>query len=163
MLGQTGIEARTSVISKKIETADDYVAGNLFLGSSKKAIVILRVRAGNGTPYIYEKSYLPADLFEGLLDYDLTGSMYDLISKHFNIELARGKQTISAVNLDAEIAGILNVPVNSAAIFAEYLTFDEKSMPIELLHSYYRGDKYTLEIELGRYHSRPNGVNIKAE
>ena len=163
MLGQSGIKARTRVLSKKIETADEYVSGNLFLGSSKKVIVIKRVRAGNGTPYIYEKSYLPADLFEGILDRDLTGSMYDLMAKHFNIELARGKQTISAVNLDAEIAGILNVPVNSAAIFAEYLTFDEKSMPIELLHSYYRGDKYSLEIELGRYRAKPNSVNIKAE
>jgi len=89
--------------------------------------------------------------------------MYDLISKHFNVELARGKQTISAVNLSAEIAKILRVPVNTAAIFAEYITFDEKSMPIELLHSYYRGDKYTLEIELGRYHAKPNGVSMKAE
>ncbi len=163
MLGQSGIKARTKVIGKKIETADDYVAGNLFLGSSKNVVVISRVRAGNGTPYIYEKSYLPADLFEGILEHDLTGSMYDLISKHFNIELARGKQTISAVNLNAKIAKILNVPANSAAIFAEYLTFDEKSMPIELLHSYYRGDKYTLEIELGRYRSISDKIVLFAE
>jgi len=163
MLGQSGIKAKTSVISKQVDRADDYVAGNLFLGSGKKVIVIRRVRAGNGTPYIYEESYLPADKFEGILDLDLTGSMYDLISKHFSVELARSKQTISAVNLSSEIANILNVPVNSAAIFAEYITYDEKSMPIELLHSYYRGDKYTLEIELGRYHAKPNGVNIRAE
>ena len=163
MLGQSGIKAKTRVISKRIENADDYVVGNLFLGSSKKVIVIRRVRAGNGTPYIYEESYLPADMFEGILDLDLTGSMYDLMSKHFGVELARGKQTISAVNLIPEIAKILKVPVNSAAIFAEYITYNEKSMPIELLHSYYRGDKYTLEIELGRYHTKPNGLNIKAE
>ncbi|CAB1056337.1 Predicted transcriptional regulator of N-Acetylglucosamine utilization, GntR family [Olavius sp. associated proteobacterium Delta 1] len=163
MLGQSGIKAKTSVISKSIENADDYVAGNLFLGSSKKVVVIRRVRAGNGTPYIYEESYLPSNKFEGILDLDLTGSMYDLMSKHFNVELARSKQTISAVNLAPEIAKILNVPVNSAAIFAEYITYDEKSMPIELLHSYYRGDKYALEIELGRYHAKPNGVSIKAE
>ena len=163
MLGQSGIKAKTKVISKRIENADDYVVSNLFLGSSKKVIVIRRVRAGNGTPYIYEKSYLPADMFEGLLDLDLTGSMYDLMSKHFNVALARGKQTISAVNLSSEIAKILKVPVNSAAIFPEYLTFDDKSMPIELLYSYYRGDKYSLEIELGRYHAKPNGVSIKAE
>ena len=163
MLGQSGIKAKTSVISKQLDNVDDYVAGSLFLGSGKKIIAIRRVRVGNGTPYIYEESYLPADKFEGILDLDLTGSMYDLISKHFSVELARSKQTISAVNLSSEIANILNVQVNSAAIFAEYITYDEKSMPIELLHSYYRGDKYTLEIELGRYHAKPNGVNIRAE
>ena len=163
MLGQSGLKAKTRIISKRIENADDYVTGNLFLGSSKKIVVIRRVRAGNGTPYIYEESYLPAHKFAGILDLDLTGSMYDLMSKHFSVELARGKQTISAVNLSSEIAKILSVPVNSAAIFAEYITYDEKSMPIELLHSYYRGDKYTLEIELGRYHAKPNGVSMKAE
>ena len=163
MLGQSGIKARTSVISKRIENADDYVAGHLFLGASKKVISIRRVRAGNGIPYIYEESYLPADLFEGILELDLTGSMYDLISKHFRLELARSKQTVSAVNLISAIAKILKVPVNSAAIFAESITFDEKSMPLELLYSYYRGDKYTLEIELGRYHAKPNGLSMKAE
>ena len=89
--------------------------------------------------------------------------MYNLISKHFGVELARGKQTISAVNLSSDIAKILGVAVNSAAIFAEYITYDEKSMPLELLHSYYRVDKYSLEIELGRYHAKPNGVSMKAE
>jgi len=163
MLGQSGIKAETRVISKQIETADDHVAGNLFLGSSKKVVAIRRVRAGNGTPYIYEESYLPGEMFEGLLDLDLTGSMYDLMSKHFGVELARGKQTIRAVNLSSKIAKILDVAKNTAAIFAEYITYDEKSMPIELLHSYYRGDKYTIEIELGRYHAKPNGFSLKAE
>ncbi len=163
MLGQSGIKAETRVISKQVENADNSVVSHLFLGSSKKVIVIRRVRAGNGTPYIYEESYLPADKFEGILNLDLTGSMYDLMSKHFRVELARGKQTIRAVNLSLAIAKILSVAVNSAAIFAEYITYDEKSMPIELLHSYYRGDKYTLEIELGRYHAKPNGFSMKAE
>ena len=163
MLGQSSLKAKTNVISKRIENADDHVADALFLGSSKKVIAIKRVRAGNGTPYIYEESYLPADMFDGILELDLTGSMYEIISEHFNIVLARSKQTISAVNLILKIAKILKVPVNSAAIFAESLTFDNKSIPIELLYSYCRGDKYTLEIELGRYHSKPDSLNIKAE
>ena len=163
MLGQSSIKAKTKVISKRVENADDHVASALFLGSSKKVIVVERIRAGNGTPYIYEVSYLPADMFDGILELNLTGSMYDLISERFNIVLARSKQTISAVNIIPKIAKILKVPVNSAAIFAESLTFDSKSMPIELLYSYYRGDKTTLEIELGRYYSKPNGLNIKAD
>lgn len=163
MLGQSGITARTKVSGKRIATADEHVARSLFLGANKKVLAIKRVRAGNGTPFIYEESYLPADMFGGILDLDLTGSMYDIISEHFGIVLARSKQNISAVNLTAKIAGILNVPENSAAIFAESITFDSKSIPIELLYSYYRGDKYTLEIELGRYHPNPGSMNIRAE
>jgi GntR family transcriptional regulator len=163
MLGQSGISANTKIINQVIENANDYVAKTLFLGSNKKVIVVERIRAGNGTPYIYEESYLPADMFDGILTFDLTGSMYDIISEHYNIVLARCKQTISAVNLNQKISNILGIPENSAAIFSESITFDDKSMPVELLYSYHRGDKYKLEIELGRYHSRPHRVNIKAE
>lgn len=162
MLAKTAIQAKTKIIKKVVEDADDLVAEILFLGSSKKVIVVGRIRAGNGTPYIYEESYLPADIFGGILEFDLTGSMYDIISEHYNIELARCKQTISAVNVDRKISNILQIPPNSAVIFSESVTFDEKSMPVELLYSYYRGDKYKLEIELGRYHSKPHSVNIKA-
>jgi GntR family transcriptional regulator len=162
MLGQSGIKAKTIVIEKGIEQADDYVAKTLFLGSSKKVIAVRRIRAGNGTPYIFEESYLPADTFEGFLNFDLTGSMYDLISERFNVVLARSKQTISAVNLNRKIAKILGLAPNSAAIFSEYITFDDKSMPVEILYSYYRGDKYKLEIELGRYHAKPDSVSITA-
>ncbi len=163
MLGQSGIKAKTIVVEKGIEKADDYVARTLFLGTSKKVIAVRRIRAGNGIPYIFEESFLPADMFEGFVNFDLTGSMYDIISERFNVVLARSKQTISAVNLNRKIAGILGIPVNSAAIFSEYITFDDKSIPVEILYSYYRGDMYKLEIELGRYHSRPDSVSITAE
>ncbi len=163
MLGQSGIKAKTIVVENGIETADDYVARTLFLGTNKKVIAVRRIRAGNGIPYIFEESFLPADMFEGFLNFDLTGSMYDIISERFDVVLARSKQTISAVNINKRIAGILGIPVNSAAIFSEYVTFDDKSIPVEILYSYYRGDKYKLEIELGRYHAKPNGVSMTAE
>ncbi len=163
MLGQSSITAKTIVLEKGIEKANDYVARTLFLGANKKVIVVRRIRAGNSVPYIFEESYLPADMFEGFLNFDLTGSMYDIISERFNVVLARSKQTISAVNVNEKIAGILEIPVNSAAIFSEYITFDDKNIPVEILYSYYRGDKYKLEIELGRYHAKPHGVSITAE
>jgi len=75
------------------------------------------------------------------------------MTDHFKASLARSTQTISAVNLNKSIASILELPKSSAGIFIESLTFDENSIPIELLYSYHRGDKYKLEIELGRYHS----------
>jgi len=83
---------------------------------------------------------------------DLTHSMYQIISDRFNVTLARSDQMIRAVNLKGKIASYLNVPENTAAFFMESLTYDENSMPVELLYSYYRGDKYVFEVEVGRYH-----------
>jgi DNA-binding GntR family transcriptional regulator len=162
LMRESGIVQRTKIQKKGVETAKDDVAEALFLGSNKKVIVVRRVRAGDGIPLIYEESYLPYDKFKGILNMDLSGSMYKILSEHFDVVLARSKQTISAVNLNTKIAKILKIPVNSAGIYIESLTFDENSIPIELLYSYHRGDKYKLEIELGRYYSKQGGASIKA-
>ncbi len=151
LMHDTGITQRSKIIGKKVKTAGAGIAEALQLGSDQKVIVVQRVRIGNGTPYIYEKSHLPYDLFKPILEMDLTGSMYKIISKHFNIVLARSRQTISAVNLNPKIAKRLHLPVKSAGIFMESITFNEKSIPVEVLYSYHRGDTYKLEIELGRY------------
>ena len=162
LMRESGIVQRTKIQKKGVETARDDVAEALFLGPNKKVIVVRRVRAGDGIPLIYEESFLPYDKFKGILNMDLSGSMYKIMSEHFDVVLARSKQTISAVNLNTKIAKILKIPVNSAGIYIESLTFDENSIPIELLYSYHRGDKYKLEIELGRYYSKQGGTSIKA-
>jgi len=163
LMRDSGVEEKTIILSKRIETADKDIAKALFLGSSKKVIVVRRVRAGDGIPLIYEESYLPRDIFDGIQEMNLSGSMYKIMTERFKVSLARSKQTISGVNLDRNIASILELPKNAAGIFIESLTFDENSIPIELLYSYHRGDKYKLEIELGRYHSSAEKLNFKTE
>jgi len=119
----------TRILETRVEPAKDEIAKVLFLGSNNKVFLVRRVRVGDGTPYIYEESYLPYDLFKGILEMDLAGSMYKIISEQFNIVLARCQQTISAVNLNAKIAKILQLPENAAGIFMESLTFDFHGKP----------------------------------
>jgi len=163
LMVDSGITQSTRVLEKRMEQAEAAIAKILFLGANKKVIHVRRVRIGDGIPYVYEESYLPSDIFDGIQNLDLAGSMYKIMTEDFKVSLARCKQTISAVNLNQRIASILELPKNSAGIFIESLTFDENSIPIELLYSYHRGDKYKLEIELGRYHSSSETLNIKAE
>ena len=158
LMRDSGIREETRILAKGVETATDNVAEALFLGSGAQVVAVRRVRVGDGIPYIYEESYLPYDRFKAILDLDLTGSMYRLYSEYFNVVLARCKQTISAVNLDQKIAAILELPENAAGIFLENVTFDESSLPVEVLHTYHRGDKYKLEIELGGYHQRSDKI-----
>jgi GntR family transcriptional regulator len=160
LMQDSGIEQNTQLLEKRVEQAKDEIARVLFLGSNNKVFLIRRVRIGDGIPYIYEESYLPYDLFKGILEMDLTGSMYKLISEQFNIVLDRSQQTISAVNLNAKIAKVLQLSENAAGIFMESLTFDENSIPVEVLYSYHRGDTYKLEIELGRYRAKAGELNF---
>jgi len=155
-LNGIGLKEKTIILSKSLEHATDHVAKALILGSNNKAIAVRRLRTGNDIPFIYEESYLPGNMFKDILDMDLTGSMYKIISERFNIVLARSEQRIRAVNLKGRIATYLDIPENSAGLYMESVTFNENNIPIELLCAYYRGDKYVFEVEVGQYHIKDN-------
>ncbi len=157
-LREIGGREKTRLLKKGLGKAPAPVARALVLGEQNHVVSIRRLRIGNGIPLIYEESFLQADMFAGILGHDLTGSMYELLSEKFNVVLARSEQSIRAVNLNRRIAGYLSVAPKSAGFFMQSLTFDENNIPIELLYSYYRGDKYIFEIELGRYHLRDESL-----
>ena len=150
-LRELGIKEKTKIIKKGAEEAKEQVAKKLILGQNGKVVAIRRLRAGEKSPFIYEESFLPYLTFKEILEMDLTVSMYQIIYERFNVTLARSDQTIRAVNLKGRIASYLNVPENTAALLMESLTYDENNFPVELLYSYYRGDKHVFEVELGRY------------
>ncbi len=158
-LNEIGIEENTILLKKGIEDAPDHVAKALILGAKSKVISVCRLRKGDDIPLIYEESYLPGEMFNGILVMDLTGSMYKILSERFDIILARCEQTIRAVNLNVQIAKLFGLPKNSAGLYMESVTYNENNIPIEVLCSYYRGDKYVFEVELGRYHIKDNNVD----
>ncbi len=154
-LQQSGVREKTRLLEKGLETPSETVAKNLALGPGTPVLVIRRVRSGDDLPLIYEETYLPADLFGGILEMDLTGSMYDIFTREFGVVLERSEQTIRAVNLSKKIASHLGLKHNSAALYSESVTYNDRNMPVEVLYSYFRGDKYVFEVELGQYHLTP--------
>jgi len=146
-----GIREKTKLLSKGIKEAPEHVASLLLLGDNKKVIKVCRLRTGNKTPLIYEESYLPKETFKGILDMDLTGSMYKIIHEKYKMVLARCEQTIRAVNLRIEIAELFSLPENAAGLYMESVTYNKNNVPIEVLFSFYRGDKCVFEAEVGQY------------
>lgn len=159
-LGEIGIPEKTKLLKKGMEDATEYVAKNLILRPSGKVVVVRRLRTGNGIPLVYEESYLPGEKFKPILDMDLTGSMYKLISEQFNTVLSRCEQSIRAVNFNGKIARLFKLPKNTAGLYMESITYNDNHVPIELLYSYYRGDKYIFEIELGSYQIKENNLPL---
>lgn len=159
-LNESGLKENTVLLKKGIGDAPDHVAKALILGTNSKVVVIRRLRTGDGVPLLYEESYLPRDMFGRILNMDLTGSMYKILSEQFDTLLARCEQTIKAVNLNPQIAKLFNLPKSSAGLYMESVTYNDNNIPIEVLCSYYRGDKYIFEVELGRYHIKNDGAGF---
>ena len=151
-LNRAGIKESTRLLEKAYETPLDHVAHSLALSPSSRVIAVRRLRTGDDLPLIYEETFLPVDLFDGILEMDLTGSMYEIFTRTFGVTLARCEQTIKAVNLDEKVATLLELSIGDAAIYMESVTFNDRNMPVEVLCCYFRGDKYAFEVELGQYH-----------
>jgi GntR family transcriptional regulator len=151
-LHQAGVREKTLLLEKSTKRPSPQLTHSLGLNEPSRVIAIRRLRTGNDIPLIYEETYLPEDLFEGILEMDLTGSMYEIYTQRFNVELTRCEQTIRAVNMNRKIAGLLGLKEHNAALYMESVTYNDRNMPVEVLCCYFRGDKYTFEVELGHYH-----------
>ena len=149
--GAAQMEEKTIVLELETITAPREIAQKLLLRADKKIVYLRRLRTGNGAPFIYEESHLPYDTFKDLTVDDASGSLYKALTEKFNVTLAQSRQTIRAVNLNKKISTMFHLPQHSAGLYMENLTYDDKNIPVELLHSYCRGDKYVLELDLGAY------------
>ena len=83
--------------------------------SADGAIEIERIRLADGEPFALERSSFPADRFAGLLELDLTGSLYDLLDEHFDAAPVRAVERIEPVLADGEEADALGLPAGVAA------------------------------------------------
>jgi len=148
---RTGIVPRTRLIRQSVIEAPLEVSEKLMLGKEKRVILTERLRLGNNVPLVIERSYLPYREFKEILKMRLTGSLYHLLTKKFQVELHRSIQTFRALILSGEDATLLGVPAGSPGIFLESVIYDSKNIPEEALHAFHRGDKYIFEVESGKY------------
>ena len=151
-LHRAGIKESTRLLGKDYEPPPKHVARSLALSPDSQVIAVRRLRTGDDMPLIYEETFLPVELFDGILEMDLTGSLYEIFTRTFGVTLARCEQTIKALNLDKKVAALLGLKAGHAAIYMESVTYNDRNLPVEVLCCYFRGDKYAFEVELGQYH-----------
>jgi len=150
-IGGKKIKEKTIVLNKEIITVDAAIRKTLALGTKNKVVRIERLRTGNGTAYVYEESYLPYRLFKDIVNYDLSGSLYKIVTLDFGVQLKRSTQEIKAVILDDRMVKFFDIPPQSPGFLMKNITFDQFDTPVELMISYCRGDRYSLELELNEY------------
>jgi GntR family transcriptional regulator len=102
---------------------------------------IVRVRLADGEPFALERSRFPADRFAGLLDLDLTGSLYDLLAEHFDAAPVRAVERIEPVLADAGEAEALALPVGAPLMLVDRTAYDDDGLVVETARDVFRGDR----------------------
>jgi DNA-binding GntR family transcriptional regulator len=102
------------------------------------AVEIVRVRLADGEPFAVERSSFPAERFRGLLDCDLTGSLYELLGDAAPV---RAVERIEPVLADAEDAATLGLRVGSPLMLVDRVAYDDAGEIVETARDVFRGDR----------------------
>lgn len=84
-LRRQGFVAGTQVLSATMAGADDAAAEHLALTPGSLVVDISRIRLADGVPISLERVRLPAEIFPGLLELPLGGSIYELLDQRYGV------------------------------------------------------------------------------
>jgi GntR family transcriptional regulator len=117
----------------------------LALPSDASVARISRLRFADDQPMAIEKAALSTEFLSNPMD--IGNSLYDHLDKTGHRPV-RAMQKISAINLDATSADLLNVEEGAAGLKIERMSYLEDGQIIEFTQSIYRGDAYNFVAEL---------------
>ena len=106
-----------------------------------------RLRRSNDEPLAVETTYYRADLVPGLLDGDLSGSLWEEVRRRFDITLSRTSAELEVVVLDSETSAHLGSRHASGGLQLTRRTFTDSGACLEFAVDVYRADRVSLIIE----------------
>lgn len=117
----------------------------LGLGAEDRVARLERVRTSDGVPLAIERASLPEAI---LPDPEAVGpSLYALLEER-GLRPVRAVQRISAANLAARDATLLDVAPGTAGLRIERVSYLPSGRVVEYTRSLYRGDAYDFAVEL---------------
>ena len=148
---RNSLEAESQIISQEKIIPYAEIAAALDIPAGEFAIKIERVRIADKTPFLYEIQYYSFEKFNSLLDIQISGSMYQILIEKYGVDLDHSIRTLQAVRPSKDIASKLMISRDIPCIFYKSRAFNAKGECLEVLHSYYRGDRYVFQVETGSY------------
>ena len=121
----------------------------LSIPEGERLVLLERLCRGDGEPFMYQESYLPASRFAALVNEDLTShSLYSLLHAHFGTEVVHVHRQIEAVDASQADADLLNIARGQAICLVHNTAYDQYGVPVEYNISRYRGDrnKFTMDM-----------------
>jgi GntR family transcriptional regulator len=124
------------------------IADRLAVPVGTPVIQVERLRLVGDEPCMIERTHLVAASVPGLLQCDLSESLYDLLRLNWGLYPVRGQETIIAVNADREAAKLLGVPLATALLATMRSTESADGRPLEYTLRHARGDMCSFAVDL---------------
>ncbi|MCV2392944.1 GntR family transcriptional regulator [Actinotalea sp. M2MS4P-6] len=143
-----GIEVTTVVLRAALAVAGPRERRLLGLPEGATVHQLLRLRSAAGHPLSVESSVLPADLFPGLGDQDLS-SLYSTLRTVYGVWPSYSDETLEVDAADPENAELLGVPPGTPVVRVRRAATGQRGRPIEIGEEVFLADR--MRFHLRRY------------
>lgn len=155
-----GLEPSTVILGAELADPPRQVRAALRIPAPQQAYHFERLRIADGTPMALEDSWYPTGPLPGLLDRDLSGSLYTLFAEEYDLAIDSAQQTVWAAVAEAATARPLGVRAGAPLLVFERVS-SAGYLAVEHTTSWYRGDRYRVHMSLdrspGQGNSNPTG------
>ncbi len=132
----------------ELAPADDAVAEALQVAAGTKVLRAVRIRSRDLLPLGRITSFTPADLAPVLTRRALTRTPMLELLRASGARIGSGRQTISALSADPELAAALELEPRAAVLRIDRQVFDVSGRPLLLTIAHYRAARYRLRVDL---------------
>ena len=139
-----GLTPGVKVIEKELADATEGIAKALNIKPNDQVIKFERIRLVNDDPVILRTSFFSYKLIPQLLDEELE-PLYPVIQK-YGFDLTRAEQTLHVVQAREDEARKLGVAKGFPLLLWEGIVYSKEGIPIELVKSLYRSDRYQFHV-----------------
>jgi len=140
-LRRQGFVAGTQVLSATMTGADDLTAVHLDLPAGSLVVDIVRIRLADGVPLSLERARMPVDIFPGLLELPLGGSIYDLLEKHYGVKPEDVVEHLEVTQASPKEAVLLGVAAQAPLLAITRTSTTADGVPFEFSYDLFRADR----------------------
>jgi GntR family transcriptional regulator len=136
-----GLEAGARILEVVELPAPEGVADALGIAPGAPVVRLERVRSGGGVPMTLEDSWVPSGRFPGLLDLDLSGSLYALMGGTYGLAPVSATERLEPVAARSYEAERLEVDEGCPLMLVERTAYAADGTAVEYAHDRHRGDR----------------------
>ena len=148
----SGRKPATQVLQFKKATAgqvSEEVSQNLNLAPNEKLYYMKRLRLSDDIPLILESHYLRERFCPGLRKEALKGSLFDIMTKKYKLNIAGVDETILATLIHGENSKYLNLQDGAPGFFMYVIGYNDAKVPVWIANVIFRGDAFELHNRRG--------------
>lgn len=150
IFGKASGESRI-IREKGIIFPQPYVRELLKMNEEEKVFYLIQVRMRGEMPIVFEESYLPANIIEGIenLEKEIAEnvSVYYLIQEKSFYKIHKAMQTAEVTRIDKKASEFLNVHEGETGLMINRLLLSYENKPLAFTKLLGSGDKYKFHME----------------